>query len=61
MLHANLYYFIFFIEFAENGSIYDYIHEQHKQPSLSQIILWSTQVAEGILLRVAGQSKLIQM
>ena len=39
---------IYFTEFAENGSIYDYIHKEHKKPPLSQILLWATQVAEGM-------------
>jgi len=41
-------------EFAENGSIYDYIFKQHKQPHPPQIILWATQIAEGTVM--AGQS-----
>jgi len=43
---------IFFTEFAENGSIYDYIHKDHKQPPMSQIILWATQVAKGMFMEV---------
>ena len=39
-----------YTEFAENGSIYDYIHEEHKKPPLSQILLWAAQVAEGMYL-----------
>ena len=38
---------IFLTEFAEFGSIYDYIHKEHKQPPLSQMLLWAAQVAEG--------------
>ena len=38
-----------FTEFADNGSIYDYIHKEHKQPPLSQGLLWAVQVAEGML------------
>ena len=49
----------FLTEFAENGSIHDYLHRDHKQPPLSQTLLWSTQVAEGIVM--AGQSKPIQI
>ena len=43
-----------FTEFAENGSVFDYIFKECKQPSPSQILLWATQVAEGIA--VADQS-----
>jgi len=39
---------MFFAEFAENGSVFDYIFKECKQPSPSQILLWATQVAEGI-------------
>ena len=39
---------MYFTEFAENGSIYNYIHKDHKKPPLSQILLWAVQVAEGI-------------
>ena len=39
---------IFFTEFAENGSIYDYIHKDHKQPP----IIWATQVAKGMFMEV---------
>ena len=42
---------MYFTEFAENGSIYDYIHKEHKKPPLSQILLWAVQVAEGMYLR----------
>ena len=41
-------------EFAENGSIYDYIFKQHKQPHLPQVKIWGTQIAEGTVM--AGQS-----
>jgi len=41
-------------EFAENGSIYDYIFKQHKQPHLPQVKVWATQIAEGTVM--AGQS-----
>ena len=41
---------VYFTEFAENGSIYDYIHKEHKKPPLSQMILWAVQVAEGMYL-----------
>jgi len=34
-------------EFAENGSIYDYIHVKKEHPSLEQGLLWAEQVAEG--------------
>jgi len=38
-------------EFAENGSIYDYIHMKCKKPSLAQEGLpWLKQVAEGIVM-----------
>jgi len=36
-------------EFAENGSIFDYIHVEHKQSSLAQRLLWLKQVAEGMV------------
>ena len=39
---------MYFTEFAENGSIYNYIHKEHKKPPLSQILLWAVQVAEGV-------------
>ena len=44
---------IFFTEFAESGSVYDYVHKEQKQPPLSQMLLWAAQVAEGIM---TGQS-----
>jgi len=37
---------IFLTEFAEFGSIYDYIHKEQQQPPLSQMLLWAAQVAE---------------
>jgi len=37
-----------FPEFAENGSISDYIHVEHKQPSPKQRLLWLKQMAEGM-------------
>jgi len=37
----------FLAEFAENGSIYDYIHKEHKQPSLVQRLKWANEVVEG--------------
>ena len=42
---------MYFTEFAENGSTYDYIHKEHKKPPLSQMLLWAIQVAEGMYLR----------
>ena len=39
----------FFTEFAENGSIFDYIHKKHKQPSLTQSLQWAKEVAEGTI------------
>ena len=42
---------MYFTEFAEKGSIYDYIHQEHKKPPLSQMLLWAVQVAEGMYLR----------
>ena len=39
---------IFFPEFAENGSVFDYIHVNHKQSSLAQRLLWLKQMAEGM-------------
>ena len=41
---------ILFPEFAENGSIFDYIHVNHKQSSLAQRLLWLKQVAEGTVM-----------
>ena len=41
----------YFTEFAEKGSIYDYIHQEHKKPPLSQMLLWAVQVSEGMYLR----------
>ena len=38
---------ILFLEFAENGSIYDYIHKEHKEPTLEQSVLWAKEVTEG--------------
>jgi len=38
-----------FTEFAENGSIFDYIHKKHKQPSLMQSLQWAREVAEGTI------------
>ena len=34
-------------EYAENGSILDYIHKKHKQPSLTQSLQWAKEVAAG--------------
>ena len=48
----------FFAEFAENGSIYDYIFKEHKQPPPSQILLWATQVAEGMVVAIKFTSSL---
>ena len=47
------HYFIneFWSEFAENGSIFDYLHERHHQPTLKQSLLWGKQVAEGIVCK----------
>jgi len=59
VVYSMLTAMTFLTEFAENGSIHDYLHRDHKQPPLSQILLWSTQVAEGIVM--AGQSKPIQI
>ena len=59
IIYCMLIAMTFLTEFAENGSIHDYLHRDHKQPPLSQILLWSTQVAEGIVM--AGQSKPIQI
>jgi len=52
LMHLNTMIFTalclnFLSEFAENGSIYDYIHQEHKQPSLTQRLLWAKEVAEG--------------
>jgi len=38
-------------EFAENGSIYDYIHVQRKHPPMEQRLLWLKQMAEGTASR----------
>ena len=38
---------LFSSEFAENGSICDYIHQKHQRPTLKQSLLWAMQVAEG--------------
>ena len=35
-------------EFAENGSIFDYVYKEKKQPSLQQGLDWAEQVAEGM-------------
>jgi len=48
---------IFFTEFAENGSIYDYIYKDHKRPPMSQILLWATQVAEGMFVEVKSNDQ----
>ena len=37
----------FLAEFAENGSIYDYIHKEYKRSSLPQRLLWAKEVVEG--------------
>ena len=55
LLWELTYEIFFFPEFAENGSIYDYIYKEHKKPPLSQILLWATQVAEGMVM--AGNYK----
>jgi len=41
-----------FPEFAENGSVFDYIHVNHKQSSLAQRLLWLKQMAEGMVLGI---------
>ena len=48
-LSGFLLYFItnIFLEFAENGSIYDYIHKKHNEPTLKQSVLWAKEVTEG--------------
>ena len=38
---------MFFLEFAENGSIYDYIHKKHMEPTLKQSVIWAKEVTEG--------------
>ena len=43
----GLYYWTFHTEFAENGSVYDYIHVEHKDPSLVLRMLWAKEVVEG--------------
>jgi len=43
-------YQILFPEFAEKGSIFDYIHVNHNQSSLAQRLLWLKQVAEGTVM-----------
>ena len=43
----GLYYWTLHAEFAENGSVYDYIHVEHKDPSLDQRMLWAKEVVEG--------------
>ena len=40
-------FLFYFLEFAENGSIYDYLHKKHKEPTLKQNILWAKEVTEG--------------
>jgi len=45
-----LYQFNFLSEYAGNGSIYDYIHVDCKQPPLSQSLVWATQVVEGTVI-----------
>jgi len=37
----------FISEFAENGTIYDLIHQKHEQPTQEQTLLWAKQVAKG--------------
>ena len=49
----HLVYFEFFTEYAENGSIFDYIHKKHKQPSLTQSLQWAKEVAAGQDLKFA--------
>ena len=43
----NQFLNIIFLEFAENGSIYDYLHKKHKEPTLKQSVLWAKEVTEG--------------
>ena len=38
---------MFFVEFADNGSIYDYIHKKRNEPTLKQSVLWAKEVTEG--------------
>ena len=49
----HLLYFEIFTEYAENGSIFDYIHKKHKQPSLTQSLQWAKEVVAGQDLKFA--------
>ena len=40
-------FLFYFLEFAENGSMYDYLHKKHKEPTLKQSILWAKEVTDG--------------
>ena len=44
-------------ELAENGSIYDYLHQKEENPSLEQSLLWAKQIAEGTVYVYCGQNK----
>jgi len=38
-----------FPEFADNGSIHDYIHVKGHKPELDQSVHWAQQIAEGMV------------
>ena len=40
-------------EYAENGSLFSYLHEKKLVPSKDQCLRWIRQIAEGIKGRVA--------
>lgn len=44
-------------ELAENGSIYDYLHQKEENPSLEQSLLWAKQIAEGTVYVYCGHNK----
>ena len=48
MQHPNHKHFIL-TEFAENGSLHDYMHIKHNSFDLQQGLQWAKQVAEGVI------------
>lgn len=47
IVSLNTMNLLFSPEFAENGSIYDYIHQKQLEPTLTMSLLWARQVAKG--------------
>ena len=37
-------------EFADNGSIHDYIHVTGHKPDVDRSVIWAQQIAEGVVV-----------